>query len=83
LIPLGLSHRSVREAVAWDSLGRRLREHPETRAIPVVVVSAEATPRKIERFLGAGAVEYLTKPIDVPRFLEVVGRILERDEPPQ
>jgi CheY-like chemotaxis protein len=49
----------------------------------VVVVSAEATPRKIERFLGAGAVEYLTKPIDVPRFLEVVGRILERDEPPQ
>jgi PAS domain S-box-containing protein len=55
---------------------RRLREDPATRDIPVVAVSAEATPRKIERFLAAGARAYLTKPLDVKQFLEVVDEAL-------
>lgn len=59
-----------------DEVLRRLREHPETHDIPVVVVSADATPRKIEGFVVAGARGYLTKPIDVKQFLEVVDEIL-------
>jgi PAS domain S-box-containing protein len=59
-----------------DEVLRRLREDPETRDIPVVAVSAEATPRKIERFLAAGARAYLTKPLDVKQFLEVVDEAL-------
>ncbi|MQA98865.1 MAG: PAS domain S-box protein [Actinobacteria bacterium] len=59
-----------------DEVLRRLLANPETRDIPVVVVSAEATPAKIERFLGAGARDYLTKPLDVKKFLEVVDEIL-------
>jgi signal transduction histidine kinase/ActR/RegA family two-component response regulator len=54
----------------------RLREDPQTRAIPVVVMSADATPGQIERLLSAGARAYLTKPIDVPRMLGIVEEIL-------
>ncbi|MGH2967748.1 MAG: response regulator, partial [Solirubrobacteraceae bacterium] len=56
----------------------RLKADPETRAIPVVIVSADATPGQIRRTLEIGAADYLTKPLDVPRFLKVVDDILER-----
>jgi PAS domain S-box-containing protein len=59
-----------------DEVLRRLRADPETRDIPVVAVSAEATPRKIERFLAAGARAYLTKPLDVKQFLQAVDEAL-------
>jgi signal transduction histidine kinase/ActR/RegA family two-component response regulator len=55
-------------------LFERLRANPLTRDIPVVVVSADATERQFERLLDAGAVDYLTKPLDLRRFLEVVRR---------
>jgi CheY-like chemotaxis protein len=58
-----------------DVLGA-LRAAPETRDVPVVVVSADATPRQIERLLAAGAQSYLTKPLDVPRLLQVVDEAL-------
>ncbi|MEX2556501.1 MAG: PAS domain S-box protein [Actinomycetota bacterium] len=53
-----------------------LRQDPATAEIPVVVISAEATAPKIERFLAAGARAYLTKPLDVARFLEVLDEVL-------
>jgi PAS domain S-box-containing protein len=52
----------------------QLKADPSTRSIPVVVLSADATPRQIRRLLDAGAYEYLTKPVDIPRFLETVQR---------
>ena len=53
-----------------------LRAEPETRDIPIVVMSADATPSQIEKMLAAGAQAYLTKPIDVKEFLKVVGEML-------
>jgi PAS domain S-box-containing protein len=67
--------------IEGDEVLRRLREDPETRAIPVVMVSAEATPRKVERLLAAGARAYLTKPLDVKQFLEVVDEIFTETMP--
>jgi CheY-like chemotaxis protein len=55
-------------------LFERLRANPVTRDIPVVVVSADATERQVKRLLDAGAVDYLTKPLDLRRFLDVVRR---------
>ncbi len=55
---------------------RRLREEPRTARIPVVMVSADATPGEIRRLLEAGAEAYLTKPLDVRQFLDVVDRLL-------
>jgi CheY-like chemotaxis protein len=54
----------------------RLRGDPATREIPVVIVSADATEGQAERLLAAGAAAYITKPIDVPRLLEVLGEQL-------
>jgi len=67
--------------IEGDEVLRRLQEDPETRGIPVVAVSAEATPGKIERFLAAGARTYLTKPLDVKQFLEVIDEILAETTP--
>jgi signal transduction histidine kinase/CheY-like chemotaxis protein len=58
----------------------RLRAHPETHDIPVVIVSADATPGQIRRMLELGAAEYLTKPLEIPQFLEVVDRLLGVEE---
>jgi signal transduction histidine kinase/CheY-like chemotaxis protein len=55
---------------------QKLQASPATRRIPVVVLSADATARQMERLRAAGAREYLTKPIDVPRFLEIVDDVL-------
>jgi signal transduction histidine kinase/ActR/RegA family two-component response regulator len=55
---------------------RILRADVRTSSIPVVIVSADATERQIASFKGAGALDYLTKPIDVQRFLRVVDRAL-------
>lgn len=57
-----------------DEVIRRLKSNDRTRAIPVVMVSADAIPSGIDRFLSAGAIGYITKPIQVARLLEFVDR---------
>jgi CheY-like chemotaxis protein len=49
-----------------------LQKMPETSAIPVVVLSANAIPTQIERLLASGARNYLTKPFEIDAFLAVV-----------
>jgi CheY-like chemotaxis protein len=55
---------------------KQLQSDPVTAAIPVVVLSADATPSQIERLLTAGAKNYLTKPYDIDQFLTVVDEYL-------
>ncbi|MBE7212963.1 MAG: PAS domain-containing protein, partial [Gluconacetobacter diazotrophicus] len=50
-----------------------LRADPATRAIPVVVVSADALPASIAALRAAGACDYLTKPLDVHRITELLA----------
>ena len=54
-----------------------LRADPRTKDIPVLVVSADATPEQLRRLRAAGARAYLTKPLDIQRFLEVVDDALK------
>jgi hypothetical protein len=53
-----------------------LKSHSTTLDIPVVVISADATPGTIERMLRAGAAAYLTKPLDISNLLEVVDKTI-------
>ena len=55
---------------------RQLQNDPATAKIPVVVLSADATPSQIERLLTAGARNYLTKPFDIDPFLAVVDEMV-------
>lgn len=58
--------------LSGEDVLRVLRADPTTRAIPVVVISAVATPDQIKRLSAAGIVAYFTKPLDVPRFLSLL-----------
>ena len=44
--------------------------------MPVIILSADAMPHQVERLLAAGAQAYLTKPIDVKKFLDIVDSVL-------
>ena len=48
-----------------------------TRDIPIMVVSADATPSRIERVMKGGATAYLTKPLNVVDFLKAVDETLQ------
>jgi PAS domain S-box-containing protein len=67
--------------LAGDEVLRRLQGDATTRRIPVVIMSADATPNQIVRLRAAGARDYLTKPIDVARFLTVVDDLLQEGIP--
>ena len=54
----------------------QLQRDAATAKVPVVVLSADATPSQIERLLTAGARNYLTKPFDIDPFLAVVDEMV-------
>ena len=55
----------------WEVLAH-LKATKETRDIPTIVLSADATTGQIERLLAAGARAYITKPLDVDQFLNLL-----------
>jgi two-component system cell cycle response regulator DivK len=52
----------------------RLRADPDTAAIPVVAVTASVTPGERDRVVAAGFNGYVSKPIDVSTFGEMVDK---------
>ena len=52
----------------------RLRADPETAGIPVVAVTASVTPGERDRVVAAGFNGYVSKPIDVSTFGEMVDK---------
>ena len=54
----------------------RLQRSATTSGIPVFVVTADATEQSLQSCLRSGAVELLTKPLDVDRFLRAVDGAL-------
>jgi CheY-like chemotaxis protein len=54
----------------------QLREDARTRDIPVVILTADATQRQLDRLLAAGARAYLTKPIGVVELLQAIDRFI-------
>jgi CheY-like chemotaxis protein len=56
---------------------RMLKADALTVGIPVLAISANAMPSDIKSGLDAGFVRYLTKPIKVDEFMQVVDRALQ------
>ena len=54
-----------------------LRKDPATAHIPVIALTANATPLNIESGLEAGFFRYITKPINVDEFMEALDIALE------
>ena len=59
----------------------RLRQDPRTAEVPVVVVSADATPEQVRGLKDRGVLAYLTKPIDVQELLAVVEKVGSGSQP--
>ena len=55
----------------WEVLAQ-LKGAAETRHIPTIVISADATTRQIDRLMALGASAYLTKPLNVTEFVRVL-----------
>lgn len=56
-----------------------LKADARLQAVPVIAVTANAMPRDIERGHAAGFSEYLTKPINVAAFFNILDRCLLPD----
>jgi len=53
-----------------------LRQNPETRNIPVMVVTSRAGAKHRERALKEGASTFLTKPVQEDHFISAVARLI-------
>jgi signal transduction histidine kinase len=59
-----------------DTALRKLRDDPTTHDIPVIVITADATPANRSNILAAGACAFLTKPFQVQEFLDAIDAAL-------
>ena len=64
--------------ISGEDVLQGLRQQPELRNTPVIVISADATRGRIERLLGMGVLDYLPKPLDIKRFLQLLDTCLSR-----
>src|SRR4029453_5533937 len=60
----------------WEAT-RRLKGNPQTRDIPVIVLSAHALAGEREKAIAAGCEEFDTKPIEFDRLVATVRRVLD------
>jgi signal transduction histidine kinase/ActR/RegA family two-component response regulator len=63
--------------IRGEEVLRRLREDPTTSHIPVLIISVGSDSNKISEIIAAGARAYLTKPFDLPKFLDALDDSLE------
>jgi two-component system cell cycle response regulator DivK len=61
----------------WEAT-RRLKGNPQTRDIPVIVLSAHALAGEREKAIAAGCDEFDTTPIEFDRLVATVRRLLAR-----
>ncbi len=74
---LVLLDMSLPQIDGW-TVARTLRQSPEFKDLLIVALTAHAMDGDRERVLEAGCDEFLTKPIEVAKFIPTIRRILER-----
>src|SRR5215469_1750260 len=55
---------------------RLLKEDNQTKAIPIIAVTAFATPEDETKALESGCAAYMTKPVNVDELLRTIGSFL-------
>src|SRR5438046_8480529 len=62
-------------------LCRRLRARPETKSLPIIMLTARGEESERVRGLATGADDYMVKPFSVPELLARVKALLRRASP--
>jgi two-component system, OmpR family, phosphate regulon response regulator PhoB len=62
-------------------LCRRLRTRPETKSLPIIMLTARGEESERVRGLSTGADDYIVKPFSVPELLARVRALLRRAKP--
>jgi two-component system, OmpR family, phosphate regulon response regulator PhoB len=68
-------------AVSGIELCRRLRMRPETKRLPIIMLTARGEESDRARGLSAGADAYLVKPLSAPELIARVRALLRRIKP--
>lgn len=64
-------------AVDGICLVERLRQRPEYRGVPILMLTTESSSEIKARARSAGATGWIVKPFDPARLLNAVGRVLQ------
>ena len=59
----------------WEAT-RQLKASPETKAVPIIALTAHAMSGDREKAIEAGCDDYDTKPIELPRLLDKIEAAL-------
>ena len=59
------------------SLTRKLREHPQFKATPILVLTTESSDLMKQAGRAAGATGWLVKPFDPARLLDVIKKVIK------
>jgi CheY-like chemotaxis protein len=51
---------------------RQVKEHPELRKVPVIMLTTTDDPREVERCHAIGCSSYIVKPVDYDKFAEAI-----------
>ena len=62
-----------------DGLGltRKLREHPQFKTVPILMLTTESSDLMKQAGRSAGATGWLVKPFDPARLLEVIKKVIK------
>ncbi len=64
--------------IRGEEVLKHLKASPDTQPIPVIMLTADPSNNLSERLRALGASEFFSKPLDVPRFLQVIATRLEQ-----
>jgi len=63
--------------ISGEDVLHGLRQEPALQNTPVIIISADATRGRIERLQSMGVLDYLPKPLDIKRFLQLLDSCLD------
>lgn len=65
--------------ISGEEVLKAIKKIEELKEIPIVVITADAMPHQRKSLFEAGATNYLTKPIDIINFLNVIYDLLSKN----